>query len=183
MDLLGRRGECLTYFYVGARGIMNNQKQINDNFAFERKKHFDFFLPYYQEENWQVIEDNIDGDIPIDWDVRIEVFAGEYKLVDEKARKGEYNDCLIEIIQDLPSIKKGWYYGQKDWVLYGSWESPDEKYPSSLYLIKIKELRKYIENLDGFIKTLISKKGYGITWNVVVGWEELIREDVAEKLI
>ena len=161
---------------------MNNQQEIDNSFKFEREKHFDFFLPYYQEKNWQVSKDNINGNTPMDWDVRLEVFAGSHKLVDEKARKGDFNDFLIEILQDLNSMKKGWYYGQKDWVLYGSWKNPDGKYPSSLYLIKMKELHEYVENLDGFIKTLITKKAYGNTWNIIISWDELQRKKIVEKL-
>ena len=159
-----------------------NRLEVKSFFEFERKKHFDFFLPYYQEKNWQIIQDNIDGGSPIDWDVELEVFAGEYKFVDEKARIGEFDDCLIEIIQDLKTMKKGWYYGWKDWILYGSWKEPNKKNPSSLYLIKVKELRDYINNLDGFIKTLITKKGWGTTWNIIVSWRELEEKNITKKL-
>ena len=162
---------------------MNNKEEIDNNFEFERKKHFDFFLPYYQEQNWQVLEDNINGNVPISWDIKLEVFAGEYKLVDENAREGEFNDFLMEIIQDIKTGKLGWYFGEKDWILYGSWLDIESIYPSSLYLIKAKELKYYICTLDGFIKTCISKKGWGNTWNIVLDWRELIIKGIAEKLI
>lgn len=160
-----------------------SQQEINNFFEFERDKHISFFLPYYKEKNWQVLADNIDGNTPIDWDVKLEVFAGEYRLVDEKARIGEFNDCLIELIQDLSSGKQGWYYGKKDEVLYGSWAKKEDKNPSSLYLIKMKELHDYIESLDGFTKTLITKKGWGNTWNIVISWEELQKREIVKKLI
>jgi len=56
-------------------------------------------------------------------------------------------------------------------------------YPSSLYLIDAKKLKDHISNLDGFIKTCISKKGWGNTWNIVLLWENLIQKSVAQKLL
>lgn len=168
---------------IGETKQMNNQQEIKTFFDFERQKHTDFFLPFYQEKNWQVVEDNIDSGHKNDWDVKLEIFAGEFKTVDEKARNKDYCDCLIEIIQDFSDGKLGWYFGKKDWILYGSWDKPEEIYPSSLYLISSARLKKYIENIDGNIKTCISKRGWGITWNITLDWADLIEKKVAKKLI
>jgi len=160
-----------------------SQQEINDNFSFERKKHFDFFLPFYQQKNWTVFQDNINSNYKNDWDVKLEVFAGQFILVDEKAIRKEWNDLLVEIIQDMESGSLGWYWSKKDYILYGSWIDLENTYPSSLYMIKAKELKQYINNLDGFVKTCISKKGWGNTWNIVINWQELIDKNIAEKLI
>ena len=160
-----------------------NQQEIDDNFSFERKKHFDFFLPFYQQKNWQVFQDNINSNHKNDWDVKLEVFAGEFKLVDEKAIRKEWNDCLVEIIQDIKTKNWGWFFGDKDWILYGSWTDIESNYPSSLYLIKSKELNDYICGLEGLIETRISKKGWGNTYNIVLQWDILIRKGVTTKLI
>ena len=162
---------------------MNNQQEIKTYFDLERKKHFDFFLPYYQERNWLVIEDNINSDNKNDWDVKLEISAGNYVLIDEKVRKGEFNDCLIEIIQDIKTGKIGWFFSKKDWVLYGSWADLESIYPTSLYVIQSHRLKEYINSLDGFIKTCISKKGWGNTWNLILYWDDLIQKNIAEKLI
>lgn len=161
---------------------MSNE-EVKNYFDLERKKHFEFFIPFYQEKNWQVIEDNINGNNPISWDVKLEIVAGQYVLVDEKVRKGEFNDFLLEVIQDMATEKLGWYFSKKDWILYGSWSDIESIYPTSLYLVKAKELKDYINGLDGFIKTCISKKGWGNTWNLVLYWDELIEKGVADKLI
>lgn len=160
-----------------------SQEELKNNFNFERKKHFDFFIPYYREKNWLVMKDNINSDHKNDWDVKLEIFAGKYKLVDEKVRQGDFGDCLIEIIQDINTGKLGWFFGEKDWILYGSWADIESVYPSSLYVISSKGLKEYINNLEGFIKTCISKKGWGNTWNIVLYWEELINKKIAKKLI
>lgn len=162
---------------------MNNQQEISNYFELEKKKHFDFFIPFYKEKNWIIHKDNIAGNRPIDWDVKLEVFAGRIISVDEKVRQGEFNDCLVEIIQDMKTGKVGWIFGEKDYILYGSWTDIEDYYPSSLYLIKSGELKNYINNLSGFIKTCISKKGWGNTWNLVLYWDDLIKNNVAEKLL
>ena len=160
-----------------------SQEETKKYFDLERKKHFDFFLPYYQEQNWQVIKDNINGKCKISWDVKLEVFADKYRLVDEKVREGDFRDCLVELIQDIKTGSLGWYFSKKDWILYGSWANIETIYPSSLYLVKTKELENYVCDLEGFIKTCISKKGWGITYNLVLNWDELIKKNIVEKLI
>jgi len=160
-----------------------SQEEIKKYFDLEKKKHLEFYLPYYREKNWLVVKDNIDGSSPIDWDVKLEVFAGDYKLVDEKARDGEYGDCLVELIQDLKTGKLGWFFGKKDWILYGSWNDISETYPNSLYLVKMPQLREYVYGLRSVLRTVISHKGWGITWNISLSWEELISKGIAERLI
>ncbi len=159
-----------------------SQEETDKNFSIERKKHFDFYLPFYRDKNWIVAQDNIDGNLPMSWDVKLEVFAADYKFVDEKVITSEWDNCLVEIVQDLKTKSWGWLYGEKDWVLYGSWADIEEYYPSSLYLIKVEELKNYIFSLSGIIKTAISLKGWGITWNVILEWEELINLKIAQKI-
>jgi len=160
-----------------------SQDEVKKYFEIERKKHFDFFLPYYRDKNWLVVQDNINGNSPIDWDVKLEIFVGQYVLVDEKVRKGEFGDFLLELIQDLRTGKLGWFFGNKDWILYSSWKELNNNYPDSLYLIKTKKLKEYIFSLNGFVQTCISAKGWGITWNIKLNWDKLIEKGIAEKLI
>lgn len=162
---------------------MNNQQEINNAFDFERKKHFDFYLPFYQERNWQLIADNIDSNQKNNWDVQLEIVAGQYVFVDEKALRREYGDFLVEIIQDMITGSLGWFFSKKDWILYGSWDNPEKIYPTSLYLIKTKELREHILSLRGFIQTCVSVRGWGNTWNLKLEWNDLIQKNIAEKLV
>ena len=160
-----------------------SEQEVKSNFDFERKKHFEFFLPFYEQQNWQLIQDNINSGKKNDWDVKLETFVGQYTLVDEKALRGEYYNFLVEIMQDMKTGNLGWFFSEKDWILYGSWANPDFPRPSSLYLVKSKELKEYICELDGFIKTCISKKGWGVTWNLVFEWNDLLEKNIAKKLI
>ena len=160
-----------------------SQEELKSNFDWERKKHFEFYLPFYEQRNWQIIQDNIDSGQKNDWDVKLETFVGQFTTIDEKAIRGEYDNFLVEIIQDMKTESLGWFFSKKDWILYGSWANIDFPRPSSLYLVKSKELKDYIYSLDGFIKTCISKKGWGVTWNLIIEWDTLLEKNIAEKLI
>jgi hypothetical protein len=160
-----------------------SQEELKNYFSIEREKHFKFFLPYYQEKNWIVHKDNINGNCAISWDVQLEIEAGKLVLVDEKVREKDKGDFLVEIIQDMKTGKIGWLFGEKDYILYGSWEDLKEDYPKSLYAIDSDGVKNYINSLKGFITTCISKKGWGNTWNIVLDWNNLIIKGIAKKLI
>ena len=128
--------------------MTTNQQQIDQFFDFEKEKHSSFFLPYYEENNWKVLEDNIDGNVPISWDVNLQYENNTTDLVDEKARTTDYGDCVIEFIQDVKSQSWGWYYGKKDVVLYANWKDPHSDNPSSFHSIRMSKLHEYIDNLD-----------------------------------
>jgi len=152
-------------------------------FDIEKEKHFDFFIPLYKEKNWIVLKDNINCGYPISWDVNLEIIKGKNILVDEKVRIGNYNDFLVEILQDINSVKTGWLYGRKDYILYGIWDNIQNIQPKDLYIINSNKLKEYIFNLNGFTTTCISKKGWGNTWNIVLDWNKLIEKQIAKKLI
>lgn len=160
-----------------------SKEEVKSYFDFERKKHFDFFLPYYKKRNWLVLKDNIGINQVVDWDVKLKLPNDMVILVDEKARQKEYNDFLVEIMQDIETGRLGWFYGEKDFILYGSWIDIEAIDPSSLYLISSKDLRKYICTIDGSVKTRLSKLGWGNTWNLSLEWESLINKGVVKKLI
>jgi len=67
--------------------------------------------------------------------------------------------------------------------LYGNWLDIEQIEPSSLYLISMPRLKEYIYSLKGILKTIISHKGWGITWNINLSWEELINKKIVKKLL
>src|SRR3990167_4509216 len=118
---------------------------------FEKKKHFDFFLPYYNSKGWKVLEDNLGKNT--DWDIKLQIDGKDY-LVDEKARQKEYGDFIAEIVQDLETGNKGWVFKKKDFYFYASWKEPLSKEPSSFYCISSPKLQRFI--LDNWQKLLSS---------------------------
>ena len=159
------------------------QSDLENNFNWEREKHFDFFLPYYKSRNFFIHQDNINSKHKNDWDMKVEVFAGDYKTIDEKAIRGEFNNFLLELMQDLKTGNLGWFFHETDLILYGSWKELEKKEPNSLFLVNCAELKNHLLNFDGFIKTCISKKGWGTTWNIILEWPELLNKKIAERLI
>ena len=155
---------------------------IEKYYKLEEKKHREFFLPYYEERNWIVVQDNI-GKGKYSWDVKLEVRVGEYITVDEKVRTKNYDDFLLEIIQDMKTGNLGWLFGDKDYVFYASWDDMDKYEPISFYIINMFKLKEYLCNLDGSLNTFISKKGWGTTWNLKIDWKILLDTQIAQKII
>ena len=127
----------------------------------------------YQKQGIEVLEDKI-GRGKYDWDVKLKLSDGRIITVDEKVRTREWGDFLVEIIQDLKTGNIGWLYKKKDFYFYASWDNEDNIEPSSFYIIDAHRLVDFIvDNWDKLQKQKISKKGYGVTLNVVVLWEDL----------
>src|SRR3990167_6294158 len=112
---------------------------FNQFAEFEKRKHHDFFLPYYKQQGYEVITDNLGKNT--DWDVLLKTPDGNIR-VDEKARMADYGDFLVEIVQDLKTGNKGWLFKEKDYYFYGSWNKNKE--PQSLYSINSNMLQSFI---------------------------------------
>jgi len=155
---------------------------FDDFAAFEKAKHKEFFLPYYQENGWVLLQDNLGKNT--DWDVKIFKDGHDY-TIDEKARRKEYNDFLVEIVQDLNSGSKGWLFKKKDYYFYASWTNAEDKEPTSFYVVDALRLRDFvIGNWKDLIpKMEISEKGWGTTLFVKVFWQDLIFTKIAKKII
>ncbi len=152
-----------------------------ENFAeFEKQKHIDFFLPYYKKRGWIILEDNLGNST--DWDVRLETSEGKF-TIDEKARSKEYDDFLVEIVQDLKSGNKGWLFKDKDYYFYASWRLKDTD-PSSFYCVDARKLQEFvIKNWKSLLPTMqISEKGWGVTLFAKIMWQDLISTKIAKKL-
>ena len=95
--------------------------------------------------------------------------------MEEKYRSTDYNDCLVETIQDTKTNSPGWlYYSEADYILYGI--------GNKIYCIDLPKLKGFIErNKDAFNKK-ISKKGWGITENIVVDWSTLQMNKIAKRI-
>lgn len=156
---------------------------FEDHLSFEKKKHQEFFLPYYKSRGWEIIDDNIVSNRTTSWDVRVKNDIGVI-TIDEKARTGVWNDLLVEVLQDVETGNLGWVYKFKDYYLYGMWE--DEIKPEKLYWIDANKLKEFVgENFMKFLDNNeynISEKGWGKTFFITAKWNDLEYLKIAELL-
>ena len=156
---------------------------FEDLLKFEDKKHKEFFLPYYQKVGWKVVKDYVGTNS--DYDVLIDR-NGQQIRIDEKAIRKEWNDFVIEIIQDLKTGSPSWLYKKKDIYLYASWQDIEQINPSSLYEVRAEILKEYIakeaESLLEYKRFRISNKVFGTTLFVVIPLKELLQLEIARQL-
>lgn len=152
--------------------------------ALERKRHMEWFLPKYQELGYQLIKDNIDSPYASDHDVIVKIDGRNCK-VDEKARDGDFDDLLVEVLQCMRTGKIGWIYHQIDYLFYASWRDKESTVPSSAYLVDFGKLRDFVTDESTFkqLETIISTKGYGVTLNKKVAWLDLTYTKIATKIV
>jgi len=94
-------------------------------------------------------------------------------LIEEKFRYENYNDFLIELLQDVITCNLGWYY--KTGANYLFYIVKDE-YLYSLNWLKFKEwfigeLKKGI-----WFKPIISAQGFGYTMNLAIKWDDIPKD-------
>lgn len=110
-------------------------------------------------------------------DIKLSIGNVEY-LVEHKYRRVEYNDILVEIIQDMisfysnPELAKGWFYEcEADSLFYIiCGEVNGIVQPKYFFDIKFIEFRKWIfewlKKNKGTYRTSVG--GWGITLNLVI---------------
>lgn len=149
---------------------------------FEKEKHEQFFLKEYPKLGMRVISDIFDDTKTNDYDVIVE-YDGRKLKIDEKARKAEYDDLLVEVMQCIRYGRIGWLYKQIDAIFYASWGDLKALDPTSAYLIRMQDLRDYVVENWEQLEEHFSKKGYGLTLNKRVAWRDLIYLKIAKKII
>ena len=150
--------------------------------ALESKRHKEFFLQQYPNMGMKVVEDIFDDTKTNDYDVIVEIEGKRYSI-DEKARNQDYGDLLVEVMQCLRSGKIGWLYKHIDYIFYASWKDANLTDPSSAYIVKMPNLRDFvIENYEE-LPEVFSSKGYGLTFNKRVNWQDLVFHRIATKVI
>ena len=160
---------------------MNNMETFADFASFEKQKHEEFFLPYYRDRGWEILQDNLGRNT--DWDVKLLV-NGKEQTIDEKARQKEYGDFLVEIVQDLKTGNRGWVFKPKDFYFYASWVN-NGKEPQSFYAINSSMLQQFvIGNWKKLVpKMELSEKGWGTTLFAKISWEDLVYTKIAKRLL
>lgn len=157
-----------------------SQKEWNEFREWETRKHQEFFLPYYRNNRFEVIEDFTDRFSPYDMKLKKDEII---YYVDEKARQRDYDDFIVEVFQCLKTGKIGWLYKFKTHYFYASWNNPENPEPSSAYWIDSKKLIDFLATNFDELNSVVSQKGYGLTYNKRVNWDDLLYLKIAEKII
>ena len=98
---------------------------------------------------------------------------GKWIKVEEKFQEKEWPSMAVELIQDTETNDPGWlYYTEADWIFYGMGER--------IYLVEVQKLRKFVELYKDKFNTKISKKGWGITENLIIPWSIIIQNDLGK---
>jgi len=146
-------------------------KTKEEFFEFEKKQRV-FFDDYYKKKGWECRR--ISGKENKKYDCLVLV-GKRWIKIQEKARSGEYDDFLVELVQDLGTGDRGWLYTcQADWILY--------KTPNNLFAIDKKRLDVYMKRCGPDCELIISNKGWGRTVNAVLSWEEIIKEKIGRRI-
>lgn len=88
------------------------------------------------------------------------------KRIEEKFRYANYNDFLIEIIQDILTENMGWYYTTKcDYLFYIVCDK-------ELYSVKWELFKEWFFNNWKYLQmeSIIAPGGYGLTINIAISW-------------
>lgn len=104
---------------------------------------------------------------------------GTHFLVEEKIRSAAYSDVLLELIQDVPSGNRGWFYTEEfDYLVYAvvsgralrrvtiiDWPR-FRKWLGRVYFDRLREQRRRPS-------LRVSLEGYGVTVNMVVPMDDI----------
>lgn len=132
--------------------------QFKNNLSLEQDKQ-SFFNNLYKKLGYEVVNRNHCKE----YDLVLSKAGKEY-TVEEKARRGNFNDILVETIQDEEKNYPGWiYYTKADYIVYGIFGRD-----SKVYGLNCPEFKDWFaQAMLGFEKK-ISNKGYGKSTNYVV---------------
>lgn len=140
-------------------------------FEYEKKTR-KIFDDFYKKKGFEV--KRIYGIENKNYDCEVKIGEIWYK-VEEKYRSSDFDDCLIEMIQDTETNSPGWlYYCKADYVLYGV--------SKKIYCIDLPRLKSFVEKYKDMFNKKISKKGWGRTENIVIDWATLKINKIAKLL-
>lgn len=112
------------------------------------------------------------GEANKDYDCLVKIDGKEWK-VEEKFRSQEYPDLLVEIIQDEETNAPGWLYTTKaEILLYGV--------KDKIYAVNIEKLRNFVKKFGDNFNRQVSKKGWGITKNIIIPWTTIFRNKIGK---
>jgi len=150
---------------------MSDPKTKEELFAYERKKQ-EFFNKFYRDKNWPY--KRIFGKENKKYDCVI-LINGKWIKVEEKHRIKTWPDMAVELVQDTETNSPGWlYYTEADWILYGMGEK--------IYLVEVEKLKEFVRKYKDKFNTKISKKGWGITLNLIIPLSIIIYNNIGRQV-
>jgi len=150
---------------------MSDPKTKEELFAYERSKQ-EFFNKFYRDKNWPY--KRIFGKENKKYDCVI-LINGKWIKVEEKHRIKTWPDMAVELVQDTETNSPGWlYYTEADWILYGMGEK--------IYLVEVEKLKEFVRKYKDKFNTKISKKGWGITLNLIIPLSIIIYNNIGRQV-
>ena len=108
-----------------------------------------------------------------DWDKVVKFPNITYKI-EEKARIGDYNDILVEVLEDLKTGDLGWIYQTKaDIIIYVVYQKEGDEKPKRIYKIIVTRIKEYLIDhaRELFQNSNVAPLGYGLTLNIFMPLE------------
>lgn len=147
-------------------------KTKEEFFSFEKEKR-KIFDKFYQDNHW--ICKRIHGKKNKNYDCLIKINNRWWK-VEEKFRSKIRDDILVEIMQDINTDSRGWLYETKaDILLYGM--------GNKIYGISIPKLKELVNKYKDVFNKKISKKGWGVTENLVIPLYIIIQNKIGKRIL
>ena len=140
-------------------------------FVYEREKR-KFFDEFYREKGWPY--KRIYGKDNKKYDCVI-LINGKWMKVEEKHRVKMWPDMAVELSQDTKTNSSGWLdYTEADWIFYGMGEC--------IYLVEVRKLREFVGHHKDKFNIKISKKGWGITENLIIPWSIILQNNLGRMI-
>ena len=134
-----------------------------DNYVDYEKSQQDLILYFYEKQLGFTPDRTLACE---DFDFRFEK-DGQIYTAEEKFREKDYGDFLLEIMQDVGTGHKGWFYTCKAYFLVYIVEG------QFVYFINWRKFKNWIKEdfKNVKFKTSYSNQGYGLTVNLSINWE------------
>lgn len=151
-----------------------NQLEINQSVSGEKLAR-GYMLAYYAGYGLKVINTNGTREQDI---ICLGVSTGRRYRVEEKYRRGDFGDFLIELFQDMNALDLGWYFKTRaDLLAYIVCDSA--WIPQRSYIVRFAKFKVWW--MDYMAKhthpaAIVSSKGIGVSLNLSVSWLCVPRE-------
>lgn len=150
----------------------------------EKKRHQSYFLPKYDDMQFDLVKDISDDIKTNEYDVVLRSRENEQiSYVEEKTRTGKWDHLLVEIMQCIEDGRLGWLYKTKaDYILDAQFLSEEDDLPHTVYWVDFQKLKAFvIENFEQ-LSGATSSKGYGLTYFKRATWVDLEFLGIARKI-